>query len=171
MPFDPSWADDFEAEKRVLAALLGAQAQIHHIGSTAVPGLCAKPIIDILVEVPDVARLDALHDALRTLGYQARGENGIAGRRYFVKGAPQRTHHLHAFRAGSPHAIRHLALRDWLQRHPEACQAYAAAKRQAAAACGGDAHRYVALKDEAVKALVALAMANRAAPPAGQREG
>lgn len=163
VPFDPLWVDHFKAEKQMLAKLLGPQAQIHHIGSTAVPGLCAKPIIDIVVEVPDAAQLDALQDALRALGYQARGENGIEGRRYFVKGAPQRTHHLHAFTAGSPHVVCHLALRDWLRRDPEARATYAAAKQRAAAACGGDAHRYVALKDEAVKALVASALAASAA--------
>ncbi|MCA0174975.1 MAG: GrpB family protein [Proteobacteria bacterium] len=159
VPFDPSWAGHFEAERLALAARLGAQAQIHHIGSTAVPGLCAKPIIDIVVEVPDVAQLDALQDALRALGYQARGENGIESRRYFVKGVPQRTHHLHAFTAGSPHVVCHLALRDWLRRDPEARATYAATKQRVAAACGGDPHRYVALKDDAVKVLVASALA------------
>lgn len=161
VPFDPAWTTAFQAEKQALAALLGAQAHIHHIGSTAVPGLCAKPIIDILIEVPDVAPLDALAEGFRALGYQPRGENGIAGRRYFVKGAPQRTHHVHAFAVGSPEVIRHLALRDFLRQQPEARDAYAKAKQQAAAACGGDTRRYVALKDAAVKALETQALARQ----------
>lgn len=109
---DPAWPQRFETERAALAALLGPDAWIHHIGSTAVPGLVAKPVVDILVEVPDVTALDHLAVGFRALGYTPRGENGIPGRRYFVKGAPERTHHLHAFPAGSHDAVRHLALRD-----------------------------------------------------------
>ena len=87
VPFSPLWAGMFVHEQNALANILGPDAHIHHIGSTAVWGLAAKPIIDILVEVPCVERLDSQTTAFRELGYEPRGENGIPGRRYFVKGS------------------------------------------------------------------------------------
>ncbi|MEN4708334.1 GrpB family protein, partial [Pantoea agglomerans] len=65
---------------------------VHHIGSTSVPGLSAKPVIDMLLEVSDINELDKYHSAMAHAGYVARGENGIAGRRYFIKGGDQRSH-------------------------------------------------------------------------------
>jgi GrpB-like predicted nucleotidyltransferase (UPF0157 family) len=103
---------------------------LHHIGSTSVPGLAAKPIIDMLAEVPTLDALDAASAKLDALGYEAMGAFGIEGRRYFRKTDPagRRTHHLHAFERGSPHLVRHLAFRDYLRAHPEKAAAYGALK-------------------------------------------
>ena len=161
VPFSPLWATLFAEEQAALANLLGSDVRIHHIGSTAVPGLAAKPIIDILVEMPRVEQLDLHTTALRALGYEPRGENGILGRRYFVKGRGRRTHQLHAFEAGSHDVHRHLALRDFLRSNDEARDAYAAVKHRAVAACGGDIHVYVALKHDFVGALEAKALTDR----------
>jgi GrpB-like predicted nucleotidyltransferase (UPF0157 family) len=159
VPFDPSWARLFDEERQALDAIVAPDARIHHIGSTSVTGLAAKPVIDILIELRAVEALDALDDQFRSLGYEPRGENGIPGRRYFVKGSPDRTHQIHAFRAGSPDVVRHLALRDHLRAHDDERDAYALVKLQAAAQCGNDIHRYVALKDSFVKQLEARALA------------
>jgi GrpB-like predicted nucleotidyltransferase (UPF0157 family) len=92
--YDPSWPGVFEIEREVLSRVLGELAvEIHHIGSTAVPGLVAKPIIDILVEVHDMAALDRLNPAMEAIGYDCMGEYGIPGRRYYRKGGDHRTHH------------------------------------------------------------------------------
>ena len=158
VPFSPLWADMFVREQKVLAGILGPTAHIHHIGSTAVWGLAAKPIIDILVEVPSVEQLDSQTREFRALGYEPRGENGIPGRRYFVKGSPGRTHQVHAFPSESHDVRRHLALRDFLRTNDEARDAYAAVKYHAVAECCNDIHAYVALKSDFVRLLEAQAL-------------
>ena len=85
-PYDEKWPAMFNAENFLLQALLGdVVRKIHHIGSTSVPGLSAKPVIDILLEVADINQLDKCNSAMVDAGYVSRGENGIAGRRYFIK--------------------------------------------------------------------------------------
>jgi GrpB-like predicted nucleotidyltransferase (UPF0157 family) len=158
--FSPMWAAMFEHERKALQDILDPDARIHHIGSTSVSGLAAKPIIDILLEVPQVEPLDSLTAAFRGLGYEPRGENGIPGRRYFVKGSLERTHHVHAFRTGSHDVDRHLALRDFLRTDAGARDAYADVKRRAAAECGNDIQAYVALKDAFLRLLEAHALAS-----------
>src|SRR5262245_27984990 len=116
VPYDTGWPAQYEAEaKRIRDAVGVVGVRVYHIGSTAVPGLRAKPIIDILLEVSDLAALDARARRLEALGYEAKGEFGIPGRRYFRRdnelGA--RTHQVHAFDADSPQAARHLAFRDY----------------------------------------------------------
>lgn len=136
VPHDPRWRDSFEAEAKDIAAALGENlVAIHHIGSTAIPGIHAKPIVDLLVEVREVAELDARSPAMASLGYQAMGEYGIPGRRYFRKANQEgtRTHHVHAFAAGSGEVQRHLAFRDYLIAHPADAQAYGELKRKLAA--------------------------------------
>ena len=149
---DPNWSIRFmEERQRLHGALDGVAHSIEHIGSTAVPGLAAKPIIDLLLEVDSLAELDARTPALEELGYLARGENGIPGRRYFCKGGVRRTHHLHAFEIGDPHATRHRVFRDYLVANPAVARAYADLKRQAAASNRNDAAGYTAWKDDFVQ--------------------
>lgn len=158
VPFSPLWAAMFEHEQQALVGILGPDACVHHIGSTSVRGLAAKPIIDILVEVPSIEWLDSRMAGLRELGYEPRGENGIPERRYFVKGPSERTHQVHAFQAGSQNVRRHLALRDFLRTNDEARDAYAAFKRRAVAGCDNDIHAYAALKEDFVRQLEARAL-------------
>ena len=149
LPYDPQWADDFRQQAASLQGALSEEVvAIHHIGSTAVPGLAAKPVIDMLLAVRDLNVLDRFNCAFEQLSYQPRGENGIAGRRYFTKGGVRRTHHLHAFVTGSEHIIRHLAFRDYLRRHAKVMAEYAQLKYQAAEVCGGDAAAYSQSKNE-----------------------
>lgn len=136
VPHDPRWRDSFEAEAKDIAAALGdTVVAVHHIGSTAIPGIHAKPVVDLLVEVRDLAGLDAGSPAMESLGYEAMGEYGIPGRRYFRKANQKgtRTHHVHAFRAGSEEVVRHLAFRDYLIAHPAKAQRYSELKRKLAA--------------------------------------
>ncbi len=136
VPHDPRWRDAFDAEAKRVAAALGANAvAIHHIGSTAIPGIHAKPVIDLLVEVADLAGVDGRAPAMASLGYEAMGEYGIPGRRYFRRDDPEgaRTHNLHAFRAGSGEVERHLAFRDYMIAHPAEARAYGELKRKLAA--------------------------------------
>jgi GrpB-like predicted nucleotidyltransferase (UPF0157 family) len=159
VPHDPAWANRYTAEAERIAQALGGDAlrALHHIGSTAIPGICAKPIIDMLAEVRDLDTFDTAAPALAALGYQVMGEFGIAGRRYFRKDdhAGTRTHHLHAFAHGSPHIARHLAFRDYLRAHPGKAQAYGALKLRLAA----EPDHYVARKGPFVVATEAEALA------------
>jgi GrpB-like predicted nucleotidyltransferase (UPF0157 family) len=129
LPHDPAWAAAFTAEAARLRPAFGAcLVALHHIGSTSVTGLVAKPIIDLMAEVTVLDAIDTA--AVLGLAYEAMGAYGIEGRRYFRKidAAGRRTHHLHVFQTGSPHVTRHLAFRDYLRSHPEAVAAYAALK-------------------------------------------
>lgn len=147
--YDDTWASQFIAEKRLLyGALAPCLVDLHHIGSTAVPGLAAKPIVDMLAEVRDLDALDRRSPSLAAAGYRAKGEFGVAGRRYFVKGEALHTHHLHAFRRGDAHVARHLAFRDYLRAHPNIAARYANLKREVAANCGNDIERYCAGKHD-----------------------
>jgi GrpB-like predicted nucleotidyltransferase (UPF0157 family) len=135
VPHDPRWRDAFEAEAGLVASALGDGAvAIHHVGSTAIPDIHAKPIIDLLVEVRDLAEADARSAAMESLGYQVMGEYGIPGRRYFRKDDHEgiRTHHVHAFQAGSAEVVRHLAFRDYLVAHPDDARRYGELKRKLA---------------------------------------
>ena len=164
VPYDPAWQGEFETEsKRILHALGNNVVSVHHIGSTAIPGIFAKPIIDILLEVNDLVRLDDETGAMQELGYEAMGEFGIPGRRYFRKSdrSGVRTHHVHAFQTGSPEIERHLAFRDYMIAHPTAARAYGALKRELARAYPHDRQAYVDGKDEFVKEHEAKALSWR----------
>ena len=102
MPYDSAWDRMAAAEAGMIrSALGGVLLAVMHIGSTSVPGLCAKPILDFLGIVPDLFGLDARAEALEKLGYTGMGENGLPGRRFFKKGEAPRTHHLHFYQAGN----------------------------------------------------------------------
>lgn len=133
--YAPSWPEVFAGEAQAIRQALGdTLVAVEHVGSTAIPGLAAKPVIDILVGVTTLAAgLEAV-PALEALGYDCRGENGIPGRLYFRKGAVQyrRTHHLHIFEVGHEQWTPMLAFRDYLRSHPEAARQYKDLKRELA---------------------------------------
>lgn len=135
VPHNPRWRDAFEAEAKHVVAALGENViAIHHIGSTAIPNIYAKPVIDLLVEVRDITKVDGQSSAMELLGYEVMGEYGIPGRRYFRKDnrAGTRTHHIHAFEASSAEVERHLAFRDYMIAHPADAQRYSELKRKLA---------------------------------------
>ncbi|MDP6944877.1 MAG: GrpB family protein [Myxococcota bacterium] len=157
--YDAGWPARFEEEANLLGGALGSVAhEIHHVGSTAVPGLAAKPIIDILLEVTGLSALDALNEALAQIGYLPWGEHGIPQRRFFSKGDARRTHNLHAFPTGDAGVIRHLAFRDYLVAHPQIADEYAQLNKRVALSCDHDIERYCAGKDAFVKAHEARAL-------------
>jgi GrpB-like predicted nucleotidyltransferase (UPF0157 family) len=154
VPHNPEWKSRYASEADPIArALHGMAARLHHIGSTAIPGISAKPIIDILVEVDDLGGLDARRSAMEQLGYEVMGEFGIPGRRYFRKNdaSGARTHQVHAFQTGSIGAARHLAFRDYMIAHPEDAQAYGALKERLALQHPDDFEAYMDGKDAFIK--------------------
>jgi GrpB-like predicted nucleotidyltransferase (UPF0157 family) len=155
VPYDTRWSDRFRKEADELAAIFGEEAvAIHHIGSTAIPGIYAKPIIDILVEVQDIERVDAFNREMAKRGYLPKGEFGIRGRRFFIKGTEEsRTHHIHVFQTGDPEFERHLNFRDYLRAHPEEARAYSRLKKELARKFPHDIDSYMAGKNDLTKEL------------------
>ena len=157
---DPAWAEEFRKEAQKLREVLGDEIiAVHHIGSTSIPGITAKPIIDILVEARRIEDIDHYNDAMARHGYLALGEFGLPGRRFFVKGVPNRTHNLHIFQAGSTEIYRHLAFRDYMIAHPEDARKYSELKQKLALQYKGDMDGYCDGKDAFVKEMEKKAIA------------
>lgn len=155
-PPNPQWRQAFTAEAAPVARALGDNVvHIHHIGSTAIPHIYAKPVIDMLVEVNSIDQVDAHNVDMRALGYVVMGEFGLPGRRYFRKDNVEgrRTHHVHIFQAGSPEVLRHLAFRDFMIAHPDCAQQYSDLKYALATEHPNDIEGYMDGKDEFVKAM------------------
>ena len=151
---DPEWSERFADEAALIhVALQGVVTELHHIGSTAIPGIVAKPIIDMLAIVTNLEALDRASSSLEPLGYESKGEFGISGRRYFRKdsAAGLRTHHLHAFAAGSGEIERHLNFRDYLRAHPAEAREYEALKLSLAQRTIGDWNTYTEGKEAFVR--------------------
>jgi GrpB-like predicted nucleotidyltransferase (UPF0157 family) len=129
--YDPSWPRRYEEERDRIAAALGdAVVAIEHVGGTAVPGLPAKPVIDIMVGVPDIERAGQAVAGLINLGYQyvPELESQLPERRYFRRGAPE-THHVHMVTMGSDFWEEHVLFRDYLRSNPQAAEEYGKLKR------------------------------------------
>jgi len=152
VPYDSDWPQQFKCEaKKLYRALSNITCNIEHIGSTSVPGLAAKPIIDILISVHNIKAFDLEQSNLVSLGYEAKGEFGIAGRRYFQKGGNQRTHHVHVYQEGSEHLTRHIAFRDYLVANTDIAIAYQKVKLSAVQLCNNDSEQYQALKNDFIR--------------------
>lgn len=128
--YDPEWPDIFASETERIKSVLPPDAAVEHIGSTSVPGLLAKPIVDIMVGVQRSDALDALRARLRSVGYDDLGEAGVPGRLYFRRRA-ERCFNVHVITRDGPIWKANLALRDYLRCEPQARIEYAEAKREA----------------------------------------
>ncbi|MDD3243072.1 MAG: GrpB family protein [Eubacteriales bacterium] len=156
VPYDPAWPGDFARLCAALApALDGLASGVEHVGSTSVPALWAKPIIDLDVVLPDMDVFPALCARLAALGFAHEGDLGIAGREAFSYDGrePLPAHHLYVCPANSPELRRHTVFRDYLRAHPEAVRAYSAAKREAAALYPHNIDAYIAHKTPCIQAL------------------
>jgi GrpB-like predicted nucleotidyltransferase (UPF0157 family) len=146
--YDPTWPERFLTQARAFREALGGTAQrIDHIGSTAIPGLAAKPIIDIQISVAAFEPLDAYRVPLEDLGYIFRAANPERTKRYFREAPTQRRTHIHVRRAGSWAEQFALLFRDYMRRHADDAQRYAALKYQLAAQYGADRAGYTDAKD------------------------
>lgn len=111
--YDSSWPEQFSVESARIQKILGDNCiDVHHIGSTSVPGLAAKPVLDIMPVVEDITRVNI--QGLEAIGYKNKGELGMPFRTYMSRGLPQHTHHLHIWEIGNPEIEKHLLFRDYL---------------------------------------------------------
>lgn len=151
--YDPEWPLKYERDRKAIAEILdGNGISIYHIGSTSVPGLAAKPIIDMMAVVRSLEKVDDARGKFSELGYEYLGEFGIAGRRYFRKGGDERTHQIHIFQADDWNNIgRHLAFRDYMRTHEKERAEYAEIKTALAQRFPYDIDGYCDGKDAFVR--------------------
>ena len=148
-PYDAVWADDFQKIKSELDGVLnGLVLSVEHVGSTSVPGLSAKPIIDIDVVIKDEAALPPVIEALQSIGYQHNGDQGIKGREAFDYEGKEhlRKHHLYVCATDSAELKRHMTFRDYLRSDPDAVRGYSRVKEEGAALYPFDIDGYIAYK-------------------------
>lgn len=156
VPYDPQWRQNFEAIRDEIAAALGHLAlDIEHVGSTSVPGLSAKPIIDLDVVIRDYSVFPDVLQALVRIGYEHEGDLGIPQREAFrYEGKPQlQQHHLYVCPESSRELYRHVTFRDYLRTHPEAVEAYSRAKETAARQYPDSIDGYIRCKGSCIEAI------------------
>jgi len=162
-PPDPEWPRRFEDEAARLREIIPADMLVglEHIGSTAVPGMPAKPVIDIMAAVTDLsAARERLVEPLEAAGYAFWADNPASDRLFFVKGlppsAPKRTHHLHLMELGET-TNRHLAFRDYLRVHADEARRYAQLKTELADRFRDDREGYTEAKTAYIEDVLAKA--------------
>ena len=153
--YDPRWPQLFEMLRSPIAAVLdGLAISIEHVGSTAVPGLAAKPVIDIDVLLKSSTELAVVIRKLTDLGYEHRGDLGVNGREAFRANSAVVQHHLYVCPLGSLEFERHIAFRNYLRAHPADANAYALLKRRLARKFGSDREGYNEAKTEFVQRIL-----------------
>ena len=168
VPYDPAWPRLYADERERLVAAVGDLfLDVQHIGSTSVPGLSAKPIIDIAAAVRDFDEAAACVAPIVALGYVYRGENGIPRRHYFTRGSPT-LFHLHVLEARSLDWHEHLLFRDYLRDHPDVVAEYARLKEGLARRYAGDRAGYTDAKAPFIRRTLTLAWAREAERAAGE---
>ena len=165
--YDPAWPARFDAEAARIRGALGARAlHVEHVGSTSVPGMLAKPVIDVTVAVDSVAAADACVAPLTALGYEYRGMHGDdPARRYYVLDRDgRRAVQVHVWILPTPAWGRHLGFRDLLRRRPDLAEAYAREKRRVAEEVAWDKAAYSEAKGPFIERVLAQhALADRGA--------
>lgn len=160
VPPNEEWPALARAAGEHFAQALGDNlVTVHHIGSTSIPGIYAKAILDLLPEVRSLERLDEARPQIEALGYAYWGEYGLPGRRFcprVVEGV--RRVNVHCYQTDHPELVRHLAFRDYLRAHPETARAYEAEKRRCARLHALDAFAYTECKSDWIKATERLAL-------------
>jgi GrpB-like predicted nucleotidyltransferase (UPF0157 family) len=152
--YDPLWPLEYAAEAdRIAHACDDLPFRLEHIGSTAVPGVGARPVIDIAMGIPPNAKRHEYSAALRQLGYEHRGTDGVPGRDYFVRGSP-RSHHVHLVSWSSSLWNDWLLFRDELRANPEVAREYDGLKRELSATFADEPREYSDAKGSFVRAVL-----------------
>ena len=161
VPYDPMWVSEFERERHFIAQAMGPLAlRIDHNGSTAVPGLAAKPVVDIQVSVERLHPISSYSHRLEALGYLHKPHPDDSFCPFFGKpGDWPRTHHLHVVEAGGLEERRTLAFRDYLRSHSAVAREYEALKRQLIGEfTGSTLQSYAEAKSEFIERVISLAL-------------
>lgn len=160
---DPTWRDSAAAEvRKLLAAVEPCLLAVHHVGSTAVPGIHAKPILDLIPVAMRLSDLDAYRAEFEALGYEWWGEYGLPGRRYCTRSdatTGARLSQLHCYQEGSSEIVRHLAFRDYLREYPDVAAEYDREKIRCRSDHPDNSHDYGDCKEAWIRKTEASAMA------------
>jgi GrpB-like predicted nucleotidyltransferase (UPF0157 family) len=154
VPHDPNWRKQFQQEEISLREILGNEILlVHHIGSTSILTIHAKPIIDLLVEVKNIAKVDDFNPAFIEHNYIPMGEYTLPGRRFFVHGDMDvRTANIHIYQFDNrPSIERHLNFRDYMIAHPDLAREYSELKIELAKRFPEDLEGYMDGKDGFIK--------------------
>ncbi|WP_425448907.1 GrpB family protein [Dethiothermospora halolimnae] len=152
VPYDNTWKEKYNEEAEKIEKILGDKIiNIYHIGSTAIPNMMAKPVIDIMVEVKNIEEIDNYDSGFNNIGYEAMGEHGIKNRRFYRKGKYNRTHHIHIFEKGNEEINKHLNFRDYMKAHPKLAKEYGELKSKLAREFKYDSEGYCNGKDSFIK--------------------
>lgn len=152
-PYTEEWAREYEIEEKLLRTEIGQFViDIQHVGSTSIPGLAAKPIIDIAAAVSSLKEGEKCIEPLIKLGYEYKGDGGIRGRHFFAKGTKEkRTHYMHIEEWKGELWQNHILFRDYLRKHKEFAIEYGELKAELAKKYSDDREAYAACKDEFIK--------------------
>lgn len=154
VPYDEIWPEEFEKIRSVISMTLGDLAlSIEHVGSTSVPGLWAKPIIDLDVVISDNSVLPKVIEKLKEIGYEYEGNLGIEGREAFkYESKPElMLHHLYVCPKDSPELKRHMTFRDYLRSHPDSVEEYSRVKQDGAKLYPEDIDSYLEYKGPVIE--------------------
>lgn len=157
--FSLEWAKDYEKEKKLLKEVLGDRAlEIHHVGSTSIKGLNAKPIIDILVAIEDLNMIEEIEELLKEYDYSNRGHQGVEDRYFFAKGPEEaRTHYIHFVEPNNNTYYNLVLFKKYLIEHEEYIKKYCDLKQELAEKYPDDRKKYTAGKSEFISEVVRLA--------------
>jgi len=156
--YDARWPGLFAAERQRIQDACGLLAlRLEHVGGTAIPGMCTKPVLDIVAGHPSAVSVEDCVAALQRAGYEPRGDRGVPGRQFLCRGQP-RAYHVHLVEAGGPLWREYLAFRNYLRAHPNAARQFAEVKRALAALFPRDREGYVNAKSTHVQDILGLAV-------------
>jgi len=159
--YSPEWQKSFEEEKSILQSTLGQIIKdIQHIGSTAIPNLMAKPIIDIGIAIENIQDVQKCVEPLKNLGYEYKGEFNLPGRHFFIKGNP-RTHHIHIVEQQSNHWKIWILFRDYLRNHEEIAKEYESLKIELAKKYKHNRQAYIKEKAPFIEKVVKMALSEK----------
>ena len=164
VPYNSHWDEQYSEIKEILLNIFKDNvSDIQHFGSTAIKGMPSKPIIDVMVIVKDISKVDDFNSAMVAAGYNPRGENGIAGRRYFQKIASDGiTHleHIHCYETTNPHVRDELLFRDYLRVNKDAFEKYKTIKLEASEKHRFEPEKYSEFKSQCVNEILKTAKAS-----------
>ncbi len=150
--YNEVWVELYNLEADALRSVLDDEiVEIHHIGSTSIPGMAAKPVIDLMISVKNIEAIDAYDHAMESLGYTVKGSFGIEGRRFYLKGVYDRSHHVHIFQQGNSELKRHLDFRDFMLAHPEEVENYSYLKLELSKTFKNDVEAYIGGKHDYIQ--------------------
>ena len=155
-PYNPKWKEIYREESELISTTIHEYlVDIQHIGSTAIPNIVAKPIIDIAVALDSLENIEKIIKPLKEIDYIYRGEQGIPDRHLFVKGGEEfRTHHMHIMHKSHYEWKKHLFFRDYLLNHPEEVKKYSELKLQLEKKFKEDRASYTESKSEFIEIIL-----------------